>query len=198
MNNTTLIRIVLILFTIFFSLCFGYLNWINYLEDGKAVFILESAIIGPFGIYPSMIIKINDIIFYLVISYGVCILPFIFYELRFLNGGSPKFLDNRYSKEEQYIDALIDRLKNYYNSIKTYNRHIIIGLVYLGLCLIFLPTFFLIDANKKIVEIEPIPPYFEKTEVRIDPYYGYTRGAFLIYGVVLIILAIIIYWQKRH
>lgn len=182
MNKTTIFRIVLVLITFFFIV------WILFLNYTDLEFKVESFIVGPFAFYPTFTIENFSMILFSILVYGIFVLPFIINELGFL--GDENELPEFGLAIEKNVDAIIERTKTLYNRVKIWGYHIVIGLLFVAIPLMTLPTLFLEDGEQIVWD-----KYLE--EFVLEPYFGYIRGFLLVVGLVLIVTAIIIYWRLR-
>ena len=190
-DNTTKIRIVLIIVTAIYLILIGYLMYVNDEWEFKALIIEEFDQI--FAFYPTFILTSYDIMFATLVTFGIFVLPFVINELGFLDDYPDEQIEDL-GEEGQTIEKTEDRfdksagfLKRRFGiikKIKNYTLPIGITLTVFGSCFIGLPYFFLIDSQRI--------PHHETGDLFREVYYGYIRGQLFLIGILLIIIGIIL------
>ncbi len=193
-DNTTKIRVVLIIVTAIFLILIGYLMYVNEEWEIEALIIEEFDQI--FAFYPTFTLTSYNVMFATLLTFGIFVLPFVIAETGFLDdspdeqnhnleedGYNPKKAEEAFDRFGAFLKKRIDKIKKT-TIIKNYTLPIAIIFSILGSCLVVLPYFFLIDS--------PLLSDYETGDLYRVVYHGFIRGQLFLIGILLIVIGIIL------
>lgn len=196
-DNKKKIRIVLITVTVLHMILLGYLMIINTEWEIRPLII--SIFSQSYAFYQKFSISNYDAFFTIFLLFGIIFIPIIIIEMGFLKDSEAKQINEldkenyRVKKKIKAPNRFLIYLRKFRGSIEKYEFPIGFVFSILGSCFVILPYFILIDSE---LMLDP------KTHLEYyEPYYGFVRGQFLIFGLFFLIIGMILifyYIRQRY